>query len=180
MAKPYKRCIFIADGQQCDKWFDVKEPFPYCSVHRALPSTSIHADQSQIGLYIDNANGQRNLCADMNIIQLDEHIRGLERQRDEFFATVIQDLKHARAVRTEKINQLTEDQRKELREQRYHVQANLDYERRHHKAKPKPRISKEKKHKVPEVFTKDMLEMDPEEFLAKFQKAKEHGPDNTQ
>ena len=113
----YKRCQYVSpEGIECEVWFPLADGEIYCEkYHRGIPSVSDEANGEQKQLYIDLCNAERNLCATMTLDQLDAHIATIEAAIEEFLAREKPKRNTARAVRAEKLEALTEDQRRERR-----------------------------------------------------------------
>lgn len=183
----HRRCWHMDEkGQQCEVWFPAEDDNKLCALHRngASPSQRNGETEDQKLKYIDLVNDERSYCyhfkdgsaqnQSQSLIsefkddtegsvfdKLDRHIAFLE--------TVISDLKArhqtARAVRAEKLDKLSEDERKELRKIRIE--------------KPEPKvkavISEAKtsawKDKLSKVGAS--LDMDMDAMLAKFESMKQ-------
>lgn len=105
----YRRCLYIDDaGLECERWFDANDtPERNCENHRGiLPSDQPMTDKKA---YIDFVNEQQALCSKMSFDELDAHIASLEKaiedQRTRLLAS--------RAVRTQKLDKLTDEERAE-------------------------------------------------------------------
>lgn len=113
MAKSYTRCAYFNENsQQCEVWFEKDESvtgLPLCDEHKRMTDPSLGDEQKK--LYIDVVNDHKKFCYQMTVEELDLHIAGIEREieaiKTKLFAT--------RSVRAEKLDNLTENQRKERR-----------------------------------------------------------------
>ena len=106
----YKRCSYISSGIQCDNWHNDAST-KYCVNHRALVSDNGSVPVEVKDRYIDVVNEERAQCAAMSLDALDEHIAGIEKlieaEKAKFYT--------ARAIRIEKLDSLTEEERKARR-----------------------------------------------------------------
>jgi hypothetical protein len=110
MSIPYRRCCYINDqGLQCETWFEANTDSKLCAPHSEIisPSSNGHSNEAKIK-YIDLVNEQGALCAKMSLDELDIHIAGLEKLLEEEKAR----LYAARAKRTQKLDDLSEEERK--------------------------------------------------------------------
>lgn len=189
---PFRRCIHLDErGQQCESYFEALGSDKLCETHRAVPSTGNRNGQTeeQKVRYIDLVNDERTYCyhfldgssqnQDKTLIhefkddaegtifeKLDRHIGFLEK--------VIEDTKarlhSARAVKIEKLENLTEEQRKELRKIKIEKAV---------KSPSSPSIKKDptgylmKKNNMSEKDANALLTMDADDLIAKFKKMKE-------
>lgn len=125
MPKQYGQCQFFNQDQlRCPIWFDCTEGTAdqhekFCREHREIKDASIVSYRSLDGTiktqYIDFVNAQRTACVDMSDDELDTHIAGLESTLAEIRAKMLT----ARAVRAEKLDKLTEDERAERRKVKF-------------------------------------------------------------
>lgn len=111
----FTRCRYVSDdGLECEKWF---QPTPemnsgkdprFCELHRGIvsPSTITTTDNTK-SQYIEVRNQEVALVVDMTLEQIDAHIAGLEKQLELLKTRVIS----SRAVRADKIEKLTDEER---------------------------------------------------------------------
>lgn len=192
---PRRRCHYIdATGQQCDTWFPAIDSTKLCVAHREIITPNGHINEDQKVKYIDLVNDEKHYCyhfingepqnQDKTLIhefkddeagtvfeKLDRHIAFLEK--------VIEDLKarthSARAVRSEKLDELTEEERKILRAQK------IDKTFREKASKEKlpsfktdPVAFLSKKNSMSRTDAEALLTMDDDALLAKFAEAKKN------
>jgi len=137
--------------------------------HRGIPATNGNDLQKQT--YIDACNKVRSIAATLSFEQLDEHIQKLEAEFEELKATLKRDILQYRAVRSERIEKMTEDERRELR--KIKIQHEVHSKKQ---AEPKPKTIEGKLAKVlktSESTAKDMLSMDFDSLMEKYKKAKD-------
>jgi hypothetical protein len=168
----YKRCQYVSpEGIECEVWFPLADGEIYCEkYHRGIPSVSDEANGEQKQLYIDLCNAERNLCATMTLDQLDAHIATIEAAIEAFMAKEKPKRNTARAVRAEKLEALTEDQRRERRKIKLAKEVK---EGRKVLSKPsKPRIKRETIFDKMSIADKQAaVTGDIEEMIRKFQEA---------
>jgi hypothetical protein len=191
MSVPYRRCFYIDDrGQQCDTWFPAIDDNKLCNPHREIITPGKNGNEEAKVKYIDLVNDERLYCyhflngeaqnqsqtlihefkddAEGTIFEkLDSHIAFIEK--------VIEDMKarlhSSRAVRTEKLDELTEEERKHLRS------IKIDKVFRPGKVKA-PSFKADpvgflaSKNKMSKTDASNLLEMDEDALLAKFARAK--------
>lgn len=122
MSDSYRRCrYFDPEGIECDTWFPFTEVESlataedirqyYCVNHRDVVSTDLAANGVNKATYIEKRKIEETLCFKMTLDELDAHIAGIE--------VIIEQEKlkamTARAVKRQKIEDLTEDEREERR-----------------------------------------------------------------
>src|SRR5271166_1217104 len=133
----YRRCFYIADtGIQCETWFEAVDNNKLCEAHRQIISPNGKNEDIKVK-YIDLVNDERKYCyhfldgtsqnqSQALIYEFKDDLEGsvFEKldQHIGFIEKVIEDLRarlhSARAVRSEKLDELSDDQRKELRKHR--------------------------------------------------------------
>lgn len=163
MSATYTRCKFISGSQECETWFPV-DGNKFCAIHRSIPSTN--GSEEQLKSYIDLANQDRSFVANMSFEEIDNHISNLQAQMEDLKRQMLQ----ARAVKSERIERLTEEERRELRKK------TLNYEVQKQPKEPKPKTIEEKIAKTLKTnvgVANDLLTMDIDELMKKYQKAKE-------
>ena len=195
MPTTYRRCFYLdACGQQCENWFGDEIETRLCVDHRETiqgPGGKIN-EEAKVR-YIDLVNDQREYCyhflsgeaqvqsksfifeflddSEGTIFhKIDAHIAFIEK--------VIEDMKarlhSTRAVKTEKMDELSDDERKELRKQKIEKAINPDKPKKTKSFKSDP-IGSLAKTGISADKAKAMLEMDDiDSFLEKFNKAKEN------
>lgn len=197
MSIPYRRCFYLDDrGQQCDAWFPAVDDNKLCGPdknnHRALINVNGHINEPETPKYIDLVNDERRYCyhfldgtsqnqsqtlihefkddQDGTIFEkLDSHIAFIEK--------IIEDMKarlhSARAVRAEKLDELSEEERKHLRTLKIDKQVREKVEKQKlpsFKVDPIGFLSK--KNSMSKTDASALLEMDEDALLAKFANAK--------
>ena len=190
---PMRRCIHMDErGIQCDTWFNAETDDKLCEPHRTIASPSARNGQSeeQKVRYIDLVNEQRVYCyhfkdgtteqqdktlifefkdnADGTVFdKLDRHIAFLEK--------VLEDVKirlsTSRAVKGEKLDKLSEEERKELRKIRITRAVEEKTSSRTPSIKKDPLAHLMKTKGISQSDAKSLLNMDPEELIAKFKAA---------
>lgn len=107
----YTRCRYIPDsGIQCETWFrrdPENNPSYLCPLHINQISPKLAAQDENKTPYLEIRNKEAQSCYAMTLTELDAHINGLERILEEQKAKV----HAARAVRVDKIDKLTEEER---------------------------------------------------------------------
>ena len=185
---PRRRCIHLDErGQQCDTWFAAIDKSKLCPSHSQSVQTNGRIENSP--RYIDLVNDERSYCyhfldgteqkQEQTLIfqfkddesgtvfdKLDAHISFLEK--------VIEDMKarlhSARAVKAEKFDELTEDQRAERRKVKIEKSFKQPEKVKSFKADPVSFLSK--KQGMSKEDASDLLSMDMDSLLAKFQASK--------
>jgi hypothetical protein len=123
------------------------------------------AEQKQS--YIDKSNDERAFAAEMSLDQLDDHIATLQFQFEEARRALFS----ARAVRQDKLDKLTEDERRERRKIEIAKEVKIKVPR-----EPKPKTAQEKLAKTLKTnlgVVNDFMTLDVDSLLAKYQKSKE-------
>lgn len=109
----YLRCIYESEDTkvQCDSWFNSADGGSMCILHRNPISTHLAAIGINKEEYIEHRDAQAKICYEMTLPEIEEHISKIER--------VIEiertNLLTARAVKSDKVNKLTEEERAERR-----------------------------------------------------------------
>ena len=186
---PRQRCCHLDErGQQCDSWFPAVDKSKLCPLHSQSVRTNGRVENTP--LYIDLVNDERSYCyhfldgteqkQEKTLIfefkddesgtvfdKLDSHIAFLEK--------VIEDVKarlhEARAVKSEKLDELTEDQREERRK----VKIDKAFKPSATKTasfKSDPIAHLTKKQGMSASDANDLLNMDMDALLAKFEASK--------
>lgn len=107
---PFRRCSYLdSQGLQCEKWFPAEGSDKLCDLHSGVIRPN-GTDVNKVK-YIDLVNVTRAACHLMTIDTLDEHIAGLEKELEDLKTK----LYASTASRREKLDALTEEERKELR-----------------------------------------------------------------
>lgn len=170
MSTGHTRCLYIADGKQCETWFPANGK-EFCPLHDSL---GVHH------LEIEEQNQQREFCYQFfkkgvsngsleEIRRLDEHISGLQEVVKEFVRKQNLKILTSLAVRREALGHLSDEERRER----------LKYVPK--KTIPKDKLPKEKLtfKKDTEAFfaskgmsAKEMMNTDPDELIARFNAAK--------
>ncbi len=190
MAIPNRRCCYLDErGQQCETWFPAVDANKLCPAHREIISPSQNGLDSKVK-YIDLVNDQRKYCYHFldglaqeqrqELIfefkddqegsiydKLDTHIAFLEK--------VIEDLKarlhSARAVKTEKLDNLSEEQRAELRKIKIEQFKEPKKEKiPTFKGDPVAHLAQSRGLSVESA--KDLLSLDADALIAQFEKRK--------
>ena len=158
----YVRCEHIsAQGDQCDEWFQ-SDGGKYCLKYHRESSLSENKDN-----FISLMNSQRELCYKMDNIALETHIKEIEAKIEAFVQIERTKLASARAVRAERYEKMTNEERAELR--KYQVSKNPNGTK---KAATKVDKATQMANKLG-VSRADLLTMDMDALLEKFNKAKE-------
>lgn len=111
-----RRCIYINEtGLQCETWFPFDESQMserLCPAHRELITPSRAANNDVIKeKYIDQVNAVRAQVYQMSFDEIDAHIASLEKELEKVKTSLFT----TRAVKNEKLEQLSEEERKKLR-----------------------------------------------------------------
>ena len=105
MSLNYVRCNYVPDGgQQCDHWIT---PGPRCPLHINHVSASAASNGINTQSYLEIRNSEAQLCYQMSLEELDAHIAKLEGVIEQEKAKS----QSARAVRADKIDKLSEEER---------------------------------------------------------------------
>ena len=185
MPTPYRRCVHMDEkGTQCDKWFPATTSEKLCNDHRLHPNEKEKQSEEQKVRYIDLVNDERKYCYHFldGTAQEQKQTLIFEFKDDEegtvfdkiaahtsFLEKVIEDVKarlhSARAVNTEKLENLSEEERKELR--KIKIERAVKGEKK--KREKKDKIEKTKsdwKDKLSKLGAS--LDMDEDAMLEKF------------
>ena len=191
---PERRCAYLyPHGQQCDVYFQAIDSNKLCPAHREVFNGKSKTEESKVR-YIDLVNDERKYCYHFQdgtaqsqsqdlIFQFKDDEDGTVFEKIDkhiaFLDKVIEDLKArhstARQVRVEKLDQLSEEERKILREHKIERAVSGGIE-------GAPRVPSFKKDPVGHLAkTKNMsrqdaealLTMDEDALIEKFKKAKE-------
>lgn len=117
MAMPsFTRCRYVSDtGLECEKWFQPTDSMNngqeprHCELHRGMISERTSPNDESKQRFIDLKNEEIKLCIGMSIEELDTHIAGIEKQIELLRMRTMS----ARSVRVDKIDKLTDEERKE-------------------------------------------------------------------
>lgn len=115
----YIRCHYESTDTkvQCDCWFDSssydreKPESKYCIIHRDAISTELAVLGVNKETYIETRDKEAKFCYEMSFEELEKHISEVEKVI-EFERTK---LLTARAVKSDKLEKMTDDERKERR-----------------------------------------------------------------
>ena len=166
MSTPYRRCIYMAEnGLQCETWFPAISDTKICDVHSGVVTP---AEASKVK-YIDLANEERAACHKMSFEELDIHIAELEKvlenQKTRLYS--------ARATRIEKLDNLSEEERKELRKIKIdRMVKEPTVKKATIKSDPIKYLMQTKK--MSEQESRDMMSMDIDDYITKYKKNKEN------
>jgi len=186
MSKGYTRCEFMSPstGLQCEIWFESQErqhdsagsllPL-YCPDHS---NGNLETDKTQ---YIETKNIAREFCYQMfekcsqeeGFNKLDAHIAKIEAEIEN--QKVV--LYAAKAVRQEKLQNLSEDERKERLKYRVRKSESSIPTEKKETLKSNP-VGYLEKRGLSKSAAQDLLTLDPDELIAKFkaaQKKKKEG-----
>lgn len=111
-----RRCTYIDEsGLQCETWFSFDETQTdqrLCQAHSELITPSRAAQDTEIKVqYIDLVNSKRVEVYKMSFDEIDAHVLSLEKELEQVKIA----LYTTRAVKREKLEQLSEEERKQLR-----------------------------------------------------------------
>ena len=191
---PHRRCIFLDErGQQCDTWFKAVDKNKLCPSHREIISPARNGNEQSSQNYIDLVNDERKYCyhfldgSSQNQSQtliyefkddsegtvfdkLDSHIAFIEK--------VIEDMKarlhSAREVKLEKLDALSESERVELRKHKIDREFKKEPKEKTKSFKADPVGFLSKKNNMSKSDASDLLSMDMDALLAKFELAKKN------
>lgn len=193
MSIPYRRCHYIDNrGEQCETWFPAVDTNKLCAPHSQIisPSPRNGNDEAKVR-YIDLVNDERAYCyhflsgesqnqsqtlihefkddSEGTIFEkLDSHIAFIEK--------VIEDMKarlhSARAVRTEKLDELSESERAHLRTLKIDKEFKKKEKEKPISFKADPIGFLAKKNSMSKTDASALLDMDEDALLAKFAEAK--------
>jgi hypothetical protein len=189
---PRRRCFYLDErGQQCDTWFTAIDTNKLCPAHRKIISPNKFSEENN-PKYIDLVNDERKYCyhflsgesqnQSQELIhefkddetgtvfeKLDTHIAFIEK--------VIEDMKarlhSARAVKAEKLDDLSEEERKELRKIKIDKSFKL-LKVKTPSLKSDPIGHLIKKQGMSKQDASDLLSMDTDALLAKFEAARKN------
>jgi len=158
----WERCQYVSpQGEECDVWFQVDGKGHLCpKYHRNLSVTENKEN------FISLMNSERDLCYKMSNEDLEQHITSLEAKIEEFLQTERTKLASARAVRAERYQKMSAEERKEL--QKIKVS---DPNGKKPTAKSREDKSTKMANKLG-VSRNDLLTMDVDQLMARFNKAK--------
>ena len=195
MSTPQRRCLYLdARGQQCARYFPAVDSNKLCQDHKEIIANPSNGHITDAPKYIDLVNDQREYCyhflngeaqhQDQTLIfefkddeggtvyeKLDRHIAFLEKVMEDVKARLYSG---ARAVRIEKFEELSEEERKELRKQKVERAVTSEKKKRSFKSDPIGALAKSG---IESDKAKTMLTMsddDIDAMIAKFNKAKEN------
>jgi hypothetical protein len=194
MPTPYRRCYYLDDrGEQCEKWFPATDDNKLCLDHREFMGVNGHANPANTAKYIDLVNDEREYCyhflsgarqkqsktlifefkddEDGTVFEkIDSHIAFIEKVLEDMKAR----LHSARAVKSEKLDELSEEERKELRKQKVEKAINPERAKKAKSFKSDP-IGNLTKSGLSADKAKALMEIDDiDAFLERFNKAKEN------
>jgi len=198
MPIPYRRCFYIDDrGQQCEEWFAAIDANKLCLAHRELITPNGRVSEDNKVKYIDLVNDERAYCYHFIDGSKQEQKQTLifEYQDDSegsvfekidahiaFIEKVLEDMKarlhSARAVRSEKLDSLSEEERKTLRATRIHKELTKNPEKKTPSFKSDPIAFLSKKQNMSKEDASDLLSMDADALIAKFEAAKKEKEEN--
>ena len=168
MSTPYRRCCNINEaGLQCETWFPAINDSKLCDVHSSIATPN--GTQENKVKYIDLVNTERATCHTMSFEELDIHIAELEKvlenQKTKLYSAL--------ATRSEKIDKLSEEERKELRKIKVdRAVRETPVRKATIKSDPIKYLMQSKG--MSEQESKDMMSMDIDEYLLKYKKNKEN------
>lgn len=105
----YTKCQYeSADTKvECDVWYSSEEDQKFCILHRNTINASLAAAGINKESYIEHRDKKAKFCYEMSLDELDKHISEIER----IIELEKSNLMTARAVRADKIEKLTDDER---------------------------------------------------------------------
>src|SRR5487761_238747 len=188
---PYRRCFYLDErGQQCEAWFAAETEDKLCPAHRGIAIITNGENKINKIKYIDLANNARAYAYHFRdgrtqeqnqelIFQFKDDMDGSIFEKLDhhlaFLECVLQDIKiklsETRAVKTEKMNDLTEDQREELRKIKIEKIFKTPDKIPSMKKDPIAYLMKTKG--MSEEDAKKQLSLDPEELIAMYKLKKE-------
>ena len=124
MPSNYSRCVYSDEtGRQCETFFKYEDGGSLlCAMHFGSCSPQLASMNENKGSYLEFVNNERAQCVNMSFDELDEHIAKIERiielERTKLLA--------ARATKTEKMDNLSEDERKIRRATKIIIDENGD------------------------------------------------------
>jgi hypothetical protein len=171
MTSDRTRCKYISsEGRECDEWFPI-DGGVYCpKYHRNI--VDIHNGKPR---HLDIINETKAYAYQMTNEELDKHIHCLESEIEYFNHVAKTKLSGLRAVRAERFEKMTAEERKAMR----------DYQIAQRSNGSKPRKAKVKGKSLAEqmgISLQDMLTLSPEELAAKtalYRKKKNENDDTT-
>jgi hypothetical protein len=187
---PHRRCIYVYNtGQQCDIYFEAIDHNKLCLAHRESSHVNGKINEESKIKYIDLVNDQRNYCyhfldgsaqnQSKKLIfefkddeegsvfeKLDAHIAFIDKVLEDMKAR----LHSTRAVRAEKLDNLSEEERAKLKAHKIERAMNPEKKSKSFKADPVGNLMK--KNNLSGNDAKDLLNMDVDALLAKFENAK--------
>jgi hypothetical protein len=167
----YFRCTHMNEqGQQCDNWFKAEGTNKLCEEHqvflRVRPEDPTRIDEEKPA-YIDLVNEQINVCAKMNLDELEQHISSLERALE----TEKTKLYAARANLRQKLDDLSDDERKIRLSHK--ISKSINSEPKKSNVKKDPIAHLASKHGLSSQAAKDLMNMDLDSLMEKYNKSKE-------
>lgn len=191
---PYRRCHYLNErGEQCETWFPAIDTNKLCPAHREIitPNGRVNEDPETKVRYIDLVNDERQYCyhflsgesqnqSQTLIHEFKDDLEGTIFEKIDahiaFIEKVLEDMKarlhSARAVRTEKLDELTEEERKVLRSQKIDKEFKKVPKEKLPSFKADPIGFLSKKNNMSRVDSEALLSMDDDALLAKFARAK--------
>lgn len=192
MSTPYRRCFYMDErGSQCEEWFPAVDDTKLCKMHQEIASPGSRNGETEENKikYIDLVNDERKYCYHFAdgasqhqtqdlIFQFKDDTDGTVFEKIDrhlaFLDKVIEDLKArrqtARAVRGEKMDALSEEQRKELRKIKIEkAVAAVEPKKTTIKSDPVGFLAKKG---MSRQDAQALLTMDVDALLAKFEQAK--------
>lgn len=193
MPTPYRRCFYLDDhGQQCDTWFPADNN-KLCPSHKEIITPGGRINEEEKPKYIDLVNDERKYCyhfldgsaqeqSQALIHEFKDDLEGTIFEKLDahiaFLEKVIEDMKarlhSSRAVRAEKMDELSEEERKILRSQKIDKEFRVKPEKiKLPSFKSDPVGFLAGKNKMSKTDASALLDMDEDALLAKFARAKE-------
>jgi hypothetical protein len=171
----YTKCRFVSTtGDECNEWFAADGIFLCPKYHRNIPSASNNHSEEQKDSFIALCNDERTICASLSIQELQQHISDIKAEIEQFIAQKKTRHQTARAVLGERMEQLTEEQRAELRKATASYKFEAPKQKKNTQFKPKSLEGKlSTTLKTSESVAKDFMTMDIDALMAKYKKAKE-------